>query len=108
MTLVRRESANYLRAERRRRARDRVPRTPTREAPPGSDGAWDVVDTLPRRLREVVVLKLVAGLTFEQIALSLHINPNTAAARYRSALELLRESTDAEDCVLSLGGTGNG
>ena len=36
------------------------------------------------------VLKLWAGLTFEEIATALVIPPNTAASRYRYALEKLR------------------
>ena len=36
-------------------------------------------------------LKLWDGLTFEQIAAALDIPPNTAASRYRYALDKLRE-----------------
>lgn len=113
-TLVRRESANHLRSERRRRTRDRKPRAPA--ATPSSltvdfgmpIALWDSVDHLPRRLREVLVLKLIAGLTFDQLALALGLNNNTAAARYRAALKSLRESIASMDCELSLGGSGHG
>jgi RNA polymerase sigma-70 factor (ECF subfamily) len=45
--------------------------------------------TLPLEQREVLVLKIWGGLTFAQIGESLAISPNTAASRYRYALERL-------------------
>jgi len=45
---------------------------------------------LPEEQRAVVHLKLWAGLTFEEIAMALEISPNTAASRYRYALDKLR------------------
>jgi len=39
--------------------------------------------------REVVVMKIWGGLTFAQIAAALGISPNTAASRYRYAIERL-------------------
>lgn len=47
---------------------------------------------LPAEQREVVVLKIWGELTFEQIARSLQISPNTAASRYRYGLQTLRKS----------------
>lgn len=49
----------------------------------------DAVKELPAKLREVVTMKVWGGLTFAQIADSLKIPPNTAASRYRYALERL-------------------
>ncbi|MGA9780061.1 MAG: RNA polymerase sigma factor [Limisphaerales bacterium] len=46
---------------------------------------------LPPDQRAVVHLKLWEGLTFEQIADALNIPPNTAASRYRYALDKLRK-----------------
>ena len=46
---------------------------------------------LPPEQRAVVHLKLWEGLTFEQIADALDIPLNTAASRYRYALDKLRE-----------------
>ena len=46
---------------------------------------------LPAHQRAVVHLKLWAGLTFEEIAATLEIPPNTAASRYRYGLDKLRE-----------------
>ncbi len=45
---------------------------------------------LPSEQRAVVQLKLWEGLTFEAIAEALDIPPNTAASRYRYALDKLR------------------
>jgi RNA polymerase sigma-70 factor (ECF subfamily) len=45
---------------------------------------------LPADQRAVVHLKLWGGLTFEEIAAALDIPPNTAASRYRYALDKLR------------------
>jgi RNA polymerase sigma-70 factor, ECF subfamily len=46
---------------------------------------------LPADQRAVAHLKLWERLTFEQIAETLEISPNTAASRYRYALDKLRE-----------------
>jgi RNA polymerase sigma-70 factor, ECF subfamily len=45
---------------------------------------------LPTEQRELVALKIDGGLTFAQIAELLGISANTAASRYRYALEKLR------------------
>ncbi len=47
------------------------------------------VQNLSEKLREVVVMKTWGGLTFAQISETLAISPNTAASRYRYALEQL-------------------
>jgi RNA polymerase sigma-70 factor (ECF subfamily) len=52
------------------------------------------VAELPDKLREVVTLKVWGGLTFAQIGESLTISPNTAASRYRYALERLAGSLE--------------
>ena len=46
---------------------------------------------LPADQRAVVHLKLWEGLTFEEIAATLDIPPNTAASRYRYGLDKLRD-----------------
>lgn len=48
------------------------------------------LSALPLEQREVIVLKTFEDLTFEEIGRSLKISPNTAASRYRYALEKLR------------------
>ena len=52
------------------------------------------VDGLGEKLREVVTLKIWGGLTFGQIAESMAISPNTAASRYRYALEQLERKLE--------------
>jgi RNA polymerase sigma-70 factor (ECF subfamily) len=47
---------------------------------------------LPAEQREVIALKIDGGLTFTETALVIGISPNTAASRYRYALERLRVS----------------
>lgn len=53
-------------------------------------GFADAMKTLPDEQRTVVQLKLWDGLTFEEIAETQGIPLNTAASRYRYALEKLR------------------
>lgn len=52
----------------------------------------EAVKSLQPIYREVVTLKIWGGLTFQAIAGTLGIPMNTAASRYRYALEELRES----------------
>ena len=47
---------------------------------------------LPDKFREVLTLKIWGDLTFAQIADTLNIPMNTAASRYRYALEALRKT----------------
>jgi RNA polymerase sigma-70 factor (ECF subfamily) len=49
----------------------------------------DAVQALSPKLREVVMMKFWGDLTFQQIAETLAISPNTAASRYRYAMEQL-------------------
>ncbi len=48
------------------------------------------LETLPAEQREVIVLKIWHGYTFEQIGALLELSPNTVAARYRYGLGKLR------------------
>jgi len=52
------------------------------------------VEKLGEKLREVVTLKIWGGLTFGQIAEAMTISPNTAASRYRYALEQLERKLE--------------
>jgi RNA polymerase sigma-70 factor (ECF subfamily) len=52
------------------------------------------VDALPIRQRQTVVLRLYAGLTFQQIADSLHEPLPTVASRYRRALQRIKDSLE--------------
>lgn len=73
---------------------------PTREAavesidPNEAGDVSDALAALPPEQREVVSLKIDAGLTFAQIGEVLGISPNTAGSRYRYAIEKLRRSLE--------------
>jgi RNA polymerase sigma-70 factor (ECF subfamily) len=47
---------------------------------------------LPLKQREIIAIKIDGGLTFAQIGEVLGVSPNTAASRYRLALEKLRSA----------------
>ena len=49
------------------------------------------LNSLSQDQREVVILKIYQGLTFGEIGRALEIPPNTAASRYRYALQHMRE-----------------
>jgi len=49
------------------------------------------VENLPEKLREVLTLKIWGGLTFAEIGTLLTVSQNTAASRYRYALEQLQK-----------------
>lgn len=49
----------------------------------------NAVQSLSSKLREVLIMKFWSDLTFQQIAETLAISPNTAASRYRYAMEKL-------------------
>ena len=51
---------------------------------------------LPEAQREVVALKIDGGLTFAQIAKVTNVSLNTAAGRYRYALDKLRAALAVE------------
>ena len=59
---------------------------------PHSNRLTQALRALPTEQREVVALKIDGELTFAQIAELLGISINTAASRYRYALEKLRAS----------------
>lgn len=99
--LVQREALNQLRSLRRENARAgrAVRQAHTQQTPSPAASALDAdqdqmlhaaLARLARRLREVVVLRHGAGLTFDQIAVALQVNRNTAAGRYRQAMAELR------------------
>jgi RNA polymerase sigma-70 factor (ECF subfamily) len=98
--IVRREALTMIRAN--RRAHERNIRRATSAAAaslrdPHPADAFDdgnlsaAVALLPRRLGEIIILKHVAALTFDQIAIALNLNRNTAASRYRDAVAMLKK-----------------
>jgi RNA polymerase sigma-70 factor (ECF subfamily) len=54
---------------------------------------------LPLEQREVIVLKIWGDLTFAQIGSVLEVSPNTAASRYRYALDKLRLELASEEAI---------
>ncbi|MFU8892650.1 MAG: RNA polymerase sigma factor [Luteolibacter sp.] len=62
---------------------------PVMEDDEDSERLRQAVERLSPKLREVVVMKVWSDLTFQQISEALAISPNTAASRYRYALEQL-------------------
>lgn len=97
--MVRRAGLDHVRASTRRLAREAsAAAVEVAQAwfTPGADerdGAIQAaLQQLPEEQREVVVLKIWGELTFEEIARTLDIPANTAASRYRYALEALRRS----------------
>ena len=65
------------------------------EPPRGDEGEAErlsqLVNRLPAEQRDVLALKIQGELTFRQIGEICGISPNTAASRYRYALEKLRQ-----------------
>lgn len=97
--MVRRTGLDLVRSTQRRAARERAAAVgeddivwfaPDDVAAERASEIQQALAQLPPEQREVVVLKIWGELTFEQIARSLEISPNTAASRYRYALEALR------------------
>ncbi|MGE3803905.1 MAG: RNA polymerase sigma factor [Gemmataceae bacterium] len=88
----------------RRRSRERrLIRVPLEEAaqvaaPLAETGELEaLLATLPEEQREAVVLKIKGELTFAEMATVLGVSANTAASRYRYALEKLRASCTEQE-----------
>jgi RNA polymerase sigma-70 factor (ECF subfamily) len=58
----------------------------------GEVAVRQAVMALPREQREVVVLHVWGGLTFEEVGRATGVAANTAASRYRYGLEKLRKA----------------
>ena len=94
---VKRGAQDWLRARGRQVRRETAAARP--EGEPLFDGPLEQAErraavaaalaTLPEAQREVLVMKVWGGLTFAQIGEALGVSPNTAASRYRYALERL-------------------
>lgn len=54
------------------------------------------ISSLEPDLRELVLLKHVGGLTFDQLALCLNQNRGTLASRYQRAMDLLRRALNGD------------
>ncbi len=64
---------------------------------PAERAAMQALARLPAEQREVIVLKLWHGHTFEEIAALVALSPNTVAARYRYGLVKLRTALEGHD-----------
>jgi RNA polymerase sigma-70 factor (ECF subfamily) len=89
-----------LRRDRREQASARGEAAPLFACPVEQDERRAAIESalaqLPAPQREVVVLKIWAGLTFPQIAAALGVPNDTAASRYRYAIAKLREQLAEE------------
>lgn len=99
---------------RRRRLFGRAPKATAQAATPVPrvlDGSTHdeslarALGSLMPDMRDVVLLKHVAGLTFDQIAVATQTNRNTAASRYRTALGLLEAALSAAPRPSTVGST---
>ena len=92
--IVRNECYTALR-RRQRRPQDPEPIVEPR-SPDASVEERMILDAalraLPAEQREVVYLKVFEGMTFQEIARRCGIGPNTAASRYRYAMQALRRA----------------
>jgi len=75
-----------------------APAAPSRDAAssPCAERLQRALLALPAEQREVVLLKIDGDLTFAQIATVIGASMNTAASRYRYALEKLRKTLEDE------------
>ncbi|RME89580.1 MAG: sigma-70 family RNA polymerase sigma factor [Verrucomicrobia bacterium] len=102
--LVRLAAIDAARRRRRRWRREQAVAAPAAHGPcpePWFEPDWEQGERarlaeeglrrLPVAQREVLVLRIWGGLTFEEIGKTLGISPHTAASRYRYALQKLRE-----------------
>lgn len=97
---IRRRAIDLARGESRRASRERAALEPVASESWFDSSIEDqeqarlvqqALERLPEIYRAVITLKLWGELTFAQIAGTLGIPPNTAASRYRYALEQLRK-----------------
>jgi RNA polymerase sigma-70 factor (ECF subfamily) len=103
---VRNCALEWLRGQKRRDRREEIAARPDLDLSPLFESSLfqderrraieSALADLPAEQREVIVLKVWAGLSFPQIALALDIPANTAASRYRYALERLRRQLSEE------------
>ena len=96
---IRRRAIDLARSSDRRAAREEAEGGPKEEwfSPEVEDRETqrllaDAVKSLQPNYREVVTLKVWGGLTFQEIADATGVPLNTAASRYRYALDELRET----------------
>jgi RNA polymerase sigma-70 factor (ECF subfamily) len=77
-----------------RHLRQMAPVTSQSQVASSPDGLEEALKSLLAEQREVIALKIDGGLTFAQIGMVLNVSLNTAASRYRYALEKLRRQLE--------------
>jgi RNA polymerase sigma-70 factor (ECF subfamily) len=87
---VRNASLNYNRNRRRETGLDNWFDSPAGLEQTGVE-LQSALNGLPEDQREVIMLHVWGGMSFEEIAAALDISPNTAASRYRYGLAKLRD-----------------
>lgn len=113
---IRRAACDLARRDERRLRREESAGAPADDASDGNDARayFETLDenderraaienalrALPDEQREVLMLKIWGGRTFEQIGTQLGISPNTVASRHRYALEALRKRLTTAECPL--------
>lgn len=95
-------SINLIRNQSRAAARDRLRLSAdtVQPADPLGDSHSRLLTAVQRLSddhREVILLRHVAGLTFDQVAAALDENRSTITSRYRAALESLRDALPPQD-----------
>ena len=102
---VRTAAMDRRRSETRRRGREELARSADSEAnlfehtlehDERREAIEETLQSLPDEQKEVVIMKIWGGLTFQGIGEALAISANTAASRYRYALTSLRKSLQQE------------
>lgn len=88
VALVRNFALDHLRQTRREQLR-RSRHSPPDQARPHDPALAAAIERLPARLREVIVLRHIAGLTFDQLSLALGAPRSTISSRYTAAVERL-------------------
>jgi RNA polymerase sigma-70 factor (ECF subfamily) len=102
VTSIRRAALDLIRSSDRRTVREKAVAADADtvgwfepESDPRLNALAESLGRLPEGQREVVVLKTWGELTFDQIGEQLAISPNTAASRWRYAMEALRRLISA-------------
>ncbi|GBL43773.1 hypothetical protein LBMAG55_05190 [Verrucomicrobiota bacterium] len=102
VTSIRRAALDLLRRTDRRSGREQAVAAEAEtmtwfepEADPCQQALIQSLALLSAEQREVVVLKVWGELTFDQIGEKLQVSPNTAASRWRYAMEALRKHITA-------------
>jgi RNA polymerase sigma-70 factor (ECF subfamily) len=92
ISLVRSEALTIVRTRQRSERREKTRETPMRLSTDREsiDELRSAIDAMAPAHRELLVLKHVCGLTFDQIAVAMDLSRSTAATRYSIALTALR------------------